>query len=223
MDIDGLGERTLEQLAEAGLVSDEASLFDLEAGAVAALEGWGEKSAMNLVQELAAARGRPLNRLLFALGIPLVGERAAKQLASRFGSLETLTAADEQELTAVEGVGPAMAASIRRWFADERNRRLVSRLIDRGVDPRQEPEVVLDEGPLAGRTVVITGILSRPRRAIAEELERLGANVAGSVSNKTDFLVAGDKAGSKLEAARRLGVEVLGEADLERLLASLES
>ncbi len=222
MDIDGLGERTLEQLVEAGLVSDEASLFDLEVGAITALEGWGEKSATNLVQELAAARERPLHRLLFALGIPLVGERAAKQLASRFGSLEALTAADEHELTAVEGVGPAMAASIRKWFADERNRRLVSRLIDRGVDPSQEPEVVPNEGPLAGRTVVITGTLSRPRRAITEKLERLGATVAGSVSGRTDFLVAGDKAGSKLEAARRLGVEVLDEADLERLLASVE-
>jgi DNA ligase (NAD+) len=223
MDIDGLGERTLEQLAEAGLVSDEASLFDLEVETVAALEGWGEKSAANLVQELAAARGRPLNRLLFALGIPLVGERAARQLASRFGSLEALTAADESELTAVDGVGPAMAASVRSWFADDRNRGLVSRLVERGIDPREEPEPVAEVRPLAGRTVVITGVLSRPRRAVAEELERLGATVAGSVSRRTDFLVAGETAGSKLETARRLGVKILDEAALNRLLASLES
>jgi DNA ligase (NAD+) len=223
MDIDGLGERTLEQLAEAGLVSDEASLFDLEVEPVAALEGWGEKSAANLVQELAAARGRPLNRLLFALGIPLVGERAARQLASRFGSLEALTAADESELTAVDGVGPAMAASVRSWFADDRNRGLVSRLVERGIDPREEPEPVAEVRPLAGRTVVITGVLSRPRRAVAEELERLGATVAGSVSRRTDFLVAGETAGSKLETARRLGVKILDEAALNRLLASLES
>ncbi len=221
MDIDGLAERTLAQLAEAGLVSDEASLWDLDADQVAELEGWGETSAAKLVREMEAARTRPLHRLLFALGLPLVGERAAKLLAANFGSIGRLAGAEAEELEALEGIGPAIAASVISWFRDPRNVELVRRLQERGVDPRQEPPA-RDEMPLAGRTLVLTGTLSRPRQEIKERLEALGAAVAGSVSRRTDYLVAGDNAGSKLEKARSLGVEVLDEEALERLLEKAE-
>lgn len=217
MDIDGLGDRTLAQLAEAGLVGDEASLWDLDADQVAELEGWGETSAAKLVRELEAARTRPLHRLLFALGLPLVGERAAKLLAASFGSLDRLARAEADELEALEGIGPAIAASVISWFREPRNTELVRRLQERGVDPRQERPAG-GEMPLAGRTFVITGTLSRARQEIKERLEALGAVVAGSVSRRTDFLVAGDNAGSKLEKARSLGVEVLDEEALERLV-----
>jgi DNA ligase (NAD+) len=221
MDIEGLGERSLAQLAESGLVTDEASLWDLGAAAVAALEGWGETSAAKLVRALDEARTRPLHRLLFGLGIPLVGERAARQLAATFSSLGELMAADEVALRAVDGVGPAMAASLRRWFADPGNRELVGRLAARGVDPRAEPPPRAAAAPLAGRTIVLTGTLRRPRSEVRERLEGLGATVAGSVSRRTDFVVAGADAGSKLAKARELGVEVLDEDGLERLLAAM--
>ncbi len=221
MDIEGLGERSLAQLAEAGLVTDEASLWDLDAAAVAALDGWGEASAAKLVRALDEARTRPLHRLLFALGIPLVGERAARELAASFASLGELMAAEEEALTAVAGVGPAMAASLRRWFGDPGNRELVGRLAARGVDPRAEPAPRAAAAPLAGRTVVLTGTLSRPRSEVRERLAALGATVAGSVSRRTDFVIAGADAGSKLAKARELGVEILDEDGLERLLAAM--
>jgi DNA ligase (NAD+) len=217
MDIEGLGDRTLVQLVEAGLVTDEASLWDLDAEELAELEGWGKTSAAKLMRELDRARSRPLHRLLFALGMPLVGERAAKLLAASFGSLGRLAEADDNQLLALEGIGPAIAASVISWFRDPRNRALVARLAERGVDPVEESPGT-EEGALAGRTFVITGTLSRPRQEIKARLEELGAAVAGSVSRKTDFVVAGDSAGSKLARARSLGIEVLDEAGLERLL-----
>lgn len=222
MDIEGLGDRTLVQLVEAGLVTDEASLWDLDAEELAELEGWGETSAAKLMRELDRARSTPLHRLLFALGIPLVGERAAKLLAASFGSLGRLAEADDNQLLALEGIGPAIAASVISWFRDPHNRALVARLAERGVDPVEERRGT-HEGALAGRTFVITGTLSRPRQEIKARLEELGAAVAGSVSRKTDFVVAGDSAGSKLERARSLGIEVLDEAGLERLLETAGS
>ncbi len=218
MEIEGLGGRSLEQLVATGMVTDEASLWDLKAEALAELPGWGELSAANLVAELDTARGRPLHRLLFALGIPHVGERAAKLLAARFGSLEAIAAAAPDELEAIDGIGPVIAAAVRGWFAEPRNQALVHRLAERGVAPLER---VLDgsgEKPLAGKTFVLTGALGRPRRELKEELERLGATVAGSVSRKTTYLVAGESSGSKLITARELGVEVIGEAELDAML-----
>jgi len=218
MEIEGLGGRLLEQLVEAGLVSDEASLWDLKAEALAELPGWGELSATNLVRELEAARQRPLHRLLFALGIPHVGERAAKLLAGHFGSLQALAAADPTAIEEIDGIGPVIAAAVTEWFAGERNQSLVKRLGERGIDPREELDRGGGDSPLAGRTFVITGTLSRPRRELKEELEKAGATVAASVSRKTSYLVAGENAGSKLNKAHDLGVEVIDEAELERLL-----
>lgn len=220
MEVEGLGSRLLEQLVDADLVSDEASLWDLEIDSLVELPGWGEVSAANLLEELEAARARPLHRLLFALGIPHVGERAAKLLAQRFGSLQALAGADHAAFEEVDGIGPVIANSVVEWFAVPRNRALIERLAERGVDPREEGGGETDAASLAGQTFVITGTLSRPRHELKEKLERLGATVAGSVSRKTSYLVAGENAGSKLKAARELGVEVIDEAELERLLGT---
>jgi DNA ligase (NAD+) len=217
MEIEGLGGRLLEQLVEAGFITDEASLWDLEADGLAELPGWGELSAANLLGELEEARDRPLHRLLFGLGIPHVGERAAKLLARRFGSLDALAAAEPDVLEEVDGIGPVIAAAVSEWFAQERHQSLLVRLAERGIDPREEIDDGMDE-PLAGRVFVITGSLSRPRRELKEELERLGAVVAGSVSRKTSYLVAGENSGSKLAKARELGVQVIDETELEKML-----
>ncbi len=220
MEIEGLGGRSLEQLAAAGLVTDEASLWDLESETLAELPGWGEVSAAHLIGELEEARARPLNRLLFALGIPHVGERAAKILAERFGSIDGLIAAEREELEALDGIGPVIAASVTNWFLEGRNLTIVRRLAERGVNPREQVDHDSAAKVLSGLTFVITGSLSRPRRDLKETLENLGAKVAGSVSGKTSYLVAGKDSGAKLARARELGVEVLDEAGLMKLIGS---
>jgi DNA ligase (NAD+) len=219
MDIEGLGRRLIEQLVETGLISDAASLWDLDRGRLAELPQWGEKSASNLLAELDAARTRPLWRLLVALGIRHVGEKAAKVLAARFGSLETLARAERADLEQVEGIGPTIAASVGTFFTDPENSELVRRLRERGVDPREQvAAVVAAGGPLVGKTFVLTGTLSRPREQVAALLEAAGAKVTDGVSRKTSFVVAGADPGSKLQKARSLGVTVLDEAGLKRLL-----
>ena len=217
MEIEGLGGRLLEQLVEVGFITDEASLWDLEADGLAELPGWGELSATNLLGELEEARDRPLHRLLFALGIPHVGERAAKLLARRFGSLEALATAEPEAFEEVDGIGPVIAAAVSEWFAQPRHQSLVMRLTERGIDPHEEIDGGRDE-PLAGQVFVITGSLSRTRRELKEELERLGAAVAGSVSRKTSYLVAGENSGSKVAKARELGVEIIDETELVKML-----
>jgi DNA ligase (NAD+) len=220
MEIEGLGSRTLKQLAEAGLVTDEASLWDLDAAALAELPGWGELSAARVLKELEKAREKPLHRLIFALGLPHVGERAAKILASKFGCLEDLLAADAETLVDLEGIGPVIAESVTQWTASADNRELIGRLVARGVDPHEEVRTVTDL-PLQGQTFVLTGTLSRPRRELKQQLEVLGAKVSGSVSGRTTYLVAGENAGGKLDKARRLGVEILDENGLSDLFNSL--
>ncbi len=218
MEIEGLGGKKLDQLIAAGLVTDEASLWDLDTGTLAALPRWQETSASNLVAELDAARSRSLHRLLFGLGVPGVGERAAKQLARRFPTLAALAAATAEELEAIDGVGPSLSASLSTWFADDRNRSLIDRLRSRRVDP-EEPEIdKKGTRPLAGMTVVVTGVLSRSRREVKARLEELGATVAGSVSSVTTHLLAGADAGSKLTRATSLGVEIVDEDALDRLI-----
>jgi DNA ligase (NAD+) len=223
MEVEGLGGERLEQLAREGLVTDAASLWDLSADELERLPGWGKLSAAKLVAELDRARGRPLERLLFGLGIPLIGERAARVLSAVFGSLGGLAAATADTLEEVDGIGPAMAASVRRWFADPGNAALVARLRERGVDPSGPGAAAVGEAGagargLEGLTFVITGTVSRPRPELRDRLEQLGATVSGSVSARTTHLVAGSDAGSKLARAKELGVEILDEAGLERLV-----
>jgi DNA ligase (NAD+) len=219
LDIEGLGKRLVEHLLAAGLVTDPASLWDLDWDGLAALPGWGEKSAANLRAQLDEARQRPLWRVLAALGIRHVGERAAKLLAARFGSLQALAAASEAELQQAEGVGPTIAASVVAFFADPESRQLVDRLVARGVNPREEPPAPSGARLLAGFTFVLTGTLSRPRPEVQTILEEAGAKVVDSVSRKTSFVVVGADPGSKTAKAATLGLTVLDEAGLQAWLA----
>ena len=218
MDVQGLGDKLIEQLLAKGLVQDAADLYRLGKEDLAGLERMGEKSADNLLAQLEASKGRGLERALYGLGIPQVGEALARTLAQRFGTIEALMEAGEEELEAVPDVGPVTAAEIRRAFADARMRDLIVRLREAGVsfEARQTAPA---EQPLAGLTIVLTGELGRPRAEVKAELEALGAKVAGSVSKKTSYVVAGPGAGSKLAKARELGVPVLDEEGLGELLA----
>jgi DNA ligase (NAD+) len=210
MNIEGLGEKLVDQLVTAGLLTDVASLYDLRAESLVELERWGEKSATNLVAEIAKSKGNDASRLLFALGIRHIGERAAGTLIGHFGDLVALAAASEQQLQAVEDVGPNTAAAIRNWFAHPRHAELVEKLRRHGVRMDGEKAVRPAEGPLTGKTVVLTGSLAEiTREDAAARLAQAGAKIGGSVSKKTDYLVVGESPGSKLEKAEALGVRVV--------------
>jgi DNA ligase (NAD+) len=211
MNIEHLGEATIAQLVERGLVRDVADLYGLTAAQMGRLEGFGRKSAANLVGAVAASRGRGLARVLTGLGIRLVGIHVARLLAARYRRLDRLAAASVAELAVMQGVGPAIATSVARFLADRGNRRVLHRLAAAGVS-MAEPRTALAARPLVGRSFVLTGALTGlTRDDAAELLERLGARVTGSVSRKTDYVVVGDRPGEKLEAARRLGVPTLTE------------
>lgn len=218
MEIEGLGEQSLHLLTAEGLVTDVASLWDLKHDMLAGLPGWGDLSAANLVQQIDAARNRSLRRLIFALGIPHVGERAAGLLSRRFGTLGHLERAQAEDLEAIDGIGPVIAASVVGWFMESANTRLIGRLVEHGVNPEEDADLSDGQGALEGLTFVITGTLSKSRREFKAYLEGLGATVAGSVSGKTSFLLAGEDAGSKIEKARKLGVNVVDEQGLQLLI-----
>jgi len=219
MDIEGLGDERIEQLLREKKIHDYPDLYGLRAEDLVDLPGWGEKSAEKLLASIEASRHRDLHRLLFAIGVRWVGERVAKLLARHFGSLEALQSASEEELVAVTEVGPKVAAAIRSFFADARQRHRLESLAASGVRP-PKIERVQEERPLAGKTVVLTGRLDTlSREAATERLEALGARVASSVSKKTDYVVAGEEAGSKRDKAEALGVPVRDEAWLERVLS----
>ncbi len=221
MDIDGLGEKLIDQLIDRGLVATPADLYDPERVNVATLAGldrMAEKSAENLLTAIAASRGRDLGRFLHALGIRHVGEQTAKDLARHFGSLDALMAADETALLQVPDVGPVVAGSIRAFFAEPHNRAVIEALRRAGAW-RDGTPAAPGTGVLAGRTLVLTGTLPTLTRDQAKaRIEAAGGKVAGSVSGKTDYVVAGAEAGSKLDKAIALGVTVLDEAALLNLL-----
>ncbi len=223
MNIEGLGEKLVDQLVAARMLSDVASIYDLKAADLQELSRWGEKSAGNLLAEIERSKGNELARLLFAMGIRHVGDKAAKTLAAHFGSLDALAAAGEEELEVVEEVGPNTAAAIRSYFSHPKSRALIERLRARGVrleGPRRQRKA---DGPLSGRTVVITGALpGLSREEAAARLEAAGAKVSGSVSKKTDYVVVGESAGSKLEKARSLGVEIVTWEAMQEILAGKE-
>ncbi len=221
LDVDGLGEKLVDLLLERGLVKELPDLFELDANTLAELPRMGEKSAQNLVEALAHARETTLPRLLVALGIPEVGATVAELLAARFGDLDPLREASVEVLEEIEGVGPVIAKKVADFFADERHREELSRLRELGVRwPRTEPRPgAAREGPLAGKTFVLTGTLpTLSRTAASDRIEAAGGKVTGSVSKKTSYVVAGEAAGSKLAKARELGVAVLDEAGLLELL-----
>jgi len=222
LDVDGLGEKLVEQLLDTGLVKELPDLFALGAETLAELPRMGEKSAANLVAALARAKETTLPRLLVALGIPEVGPSVAELLAARFGDLDPLLEASVETLEEIEGVGPVIAQKVAEFLADERHRHELSRLRELGVRwARTEPRATAArEGPLAGKTFVLTGTLPTLSRAEAgARIEAAGGKVTGSVSKKTDYVVAGEAAGSKLAKAQELGVAVLDEAGLLALLS----
>ena len=216
MDIEGLGYATLTQVIDRGVVEDPSDLYRMSKDQVIQLEGFADKSAQNLVDRIGASRRPDLWRFLFALGIPQVGEATAQLLAADFGSIENLREATEEDLMRVEGVGPNMAGEVRRYFQGH-GAKLVQKLLAAGVEP-QAAEAVGD-GPFAGKTFVFTGTLETMSRPDAEALVRqLGGKPAGSVSSKTDYVVAGPGAGSKLEKAQKLKLTVLDEEQFKALL-----
>jgi len=228
-DIDGLGGRWIDLFLEQGWVSSPADLFRLQRPMLAALPGWGEKSADNLLRSLTAASRRPWANKIFALGIPQVGITTATTLAREYVSLDTLAQASEESLADLPDIGPIVAAALVGWFADPGTVKLIDdlRQVDFFLDQEEQPAAVLSvegDNPFAGRTFVITGTMAAMTRAQAKAaIEKLGGKVAGSVSKKTDGLVAGEKAGSKLTKAEQLGIEVLSEDVFLARLAESEA
>ena len=211
-----MGTSTIQQLLDREMVKEPADLFRLTFDDLKGLERYADKSAQNLYDRLQTSRTPPLGRFLYALGIPQVGEATADLLAAEFGTLGRLRAATEEELVLVEGLGPNMAAEIHRFFEGQGGE-LIDHLLEAGVRP-QEAEA-REAGPLTGKTFVFTGTLSRMPRPEAEELVRsLGGKAGSSVSSKTHYLVAGEAAGSKLEKAQRLKVQVLTEDEFFALI-----
>ncbi len=221
MDIDGFGTRQAEIFVEQGLVRDVADIFSLDAAHIEPLEGFGPKRTANLLAAIDAARARPLARVLAALGIRGVGTVVATALAAAFHALEALATAEAEALCAVPGVGPTLAANVIEWFASAHNRSVVARLAAAGVTVQEAaPEQPVGEGALAGLIFVLTGTLpTLSREVAAARILAAGGRVTASVSRKTNYLVAGEAAGSKLTKAEELGVRVVDEAGLEVLLA----
>jgi DNA ligase (NAD+) len=220
MDIEGLGDKLVDQLVDADLVRTPADLFGLDLATLEQLERMGRKSAENLLQSFERARRVTLERFVFALGIRHVGEATARDLARHFGALDPLMNATEAELLEVPDVGPVVASSIARFFAEPHNREVISQLRAAGVQWQEGPPQRVPAGHLAGKTFVLTGTLPHWTRDEAKgRIEAAGGKVAGSVSARTDYVVAGEEAGSKLDKARALGVAVIDEDELKQLLA----
>jgi len=221
MDIEGLGDKLVDQLVDRGLVHTPADVYVLNLESLAGLDRMAEKSAANLIAAIETSKATTLARFIFALGIRNVGEATAKDLARHFGSLDKLVAATEADLLTVRDVGPIVAQSIIQFFAEPHNLEVVCKLRAAGVRWQESTGLQQSAGRLTGKTLVLTGSLpTLTREAAKEKIEAAGGKVAGSVSKKTDFVVAGAEAGSKLEKARELGVAILDEAGLLALLAS---
>jgi DNA ligase (NAD+) len=217
LDIRGLGERTAAQLLQSGLVHDYADLYHLTTEDLLKLEGFAVISANNLLKSIDTSRQQPLARLLFALGIRHVGQHAAQILAHAFEHLDRLMSVTLEELAAVHGIGLTTAAAVHAFFAEPRNRELIEKLRAAGVR-FDEPVEKAEHSTLAGRTFVITGTHAMSRKDMTSLIERHGGRVTGSVSRSTDYLVAGESPGSKLDRARELGVEVIDEHALVALI-----
>jgi len=219
LDIEGLGDALVDQLVDRGLVEGPADLYRLTAAQLSGLDRMGQRSAENLLAMLAASKTRPLERLVFAFGIRHVGTHAARILAQAYGSLEALAQAEREELAAIHEIGPVIAESVERYFRRPETARFLARLMEAGFAPQAPPREERDRG-LAGRVLVLTGTLPHWSREQAKrEIEAHGGRVTASVSAKTDYVVAGENPGTKLAQARRLGIPVLDEEGLRRLLS----
>jgi DNA ligase (NAD+) len=220
MDIDGLGAKLIEQLVNINRIETPAGLFALEKDELASLERMGERSAQNLIDAIEHSKDTTLARFLYSLGIREVGEATAASLAAHFGGLDAIMSASEDDLLSVTDVGPVVASRIRTFFDEAHNREVILRLKDAGVHWKESvPRSAPKDGPLAGKTFVLTGTLAAMTRDEAKDrIQALGGKVTGSVSKKTDFVIFGDKAGSKLSKAQQLGVETLDEKQFQMLL-----
>ena len=220
MDIEGLGEKNAERFLREGLISDPADIYDLTAERLAALDGFAQVSAENLVREIEASKERPFGLVLYALGLPGIGYVNAQALAEHFGSIDALLEAGAEAIEEVEGIGPVLARQVREELADEATLDLIRRLRERGLRfELSASERRADGGPLEGKAFVLTGTLpSLSRDEAASLIRRAGGKVTGSVSRKTDYVVAGDSPGSKLQRAEELGVEVIDERRLRELV-----
>jgi DNA ligase (NAD+) len=218
MNIDGLGEKIVDQLVEKGLVKEVADLYSLKVEAVAELERMAEKSAQNLIDEIEGSKKQPLDRLIYALGIQFVGERTGQLLAENFSSVEDLAKASTEELENVPEVGPKVAASITEFFSEPANRNVIKRLYRAGVRPTAQKREV-KSNKLEGKSFVFTGgLANRSREEAGALVVENGGKVSGSVSKKTDFVVVGTDPGSKYDKAKELGVTTLDEREFEKLI-----
>jgi len=218
MDIDGLGDKIVDQLVAKGLVKDVADLYTLKLDTLIDLERFAEKSAQNLLDEIEASKKASLARLIYALGIRMIGERTGQLLAAHFSSLDELAEATEEQLLEVGEVGPKVAASIAEFFSEPQNQKIIKKLDKYGVKPTAEKRVVKSQ-KFAGKSFVFTGgLANRSREQAAELIQQHGGKISGSVSKKTDYVVVGTDPGSKYDKAKELGVPILTEAEFEKLL-----
>jgi len=218
MDIENLGEALIDQLVEAGLVKNIADIYKLTKDDLLGLERMADKSAQNVIDSIEASKTRPLWRLVAGLGIRHIGVQTAQDLAGHFGSLEAIIKATQAELDAIEQVGEKLAEGIYEYFNDERNIAIINELLSAGVKP-ELPKKAKAEGKLAGKTIVVTGTLQNfSRQQIEEAIRNAGAKVSSSVSKNTDFVLAGDNPGSKLDKARQLGVKVINEKEFLEMI-----
>ena len=218
MNIAGFSEKTAEQLFEKLDIRDISDLYKLEYEKLLDLDKFGPKKAQNLLDAIEKSKDCTLEAFLYSLGIPNVGVKTAKDLVKRFESLENLEKATFEELVSVQDVGDIVARSIIEFFKEERTLKVINELLSLGVNPHYEKKEVL-ESPFMGKTVVVTGTLENySRTSIKEKLESLGAKVSGSVSKKTDFVIAGEAAGSKYDKAKSLGITILSEEEFENMI-----
>ena len=218
MDIDGLGDKLVDQLVETGLVHDVSGLYRLDVGELAGLERMAEKSATNLVAALERSRHTTLERFIYALGIREVGEATARILAHEYGDLEPLMQADVEALQEIHDIGPVVAQHIAGFFAEKHNREVIAGLRSAGV--HWEAVAITGKAPLKGKTFVLTGTLSMPRSELKDRLQAAGARVSSSVSKKTDYVVVGENPGSKADKARELRIKMLDEGATVKMLSS---
>jgi DNA ligase (NAD+) len=220
MDIDGLGDKIVDQLVDKALVKDVADLYSLKFEDVVELERYADKSAQNLIDEIQASKKQSLARLIYALGIRMIGERTGQLLAAHFSSLDELAAASEEQLLEVGEVGPKVAASIAEFFSESANQRIIKKLDKAGVRPTTEKRVLKSQ-KFAGKSFVFTGgLANRSREEAAELVQQHGGKISSSVSKKTDYVVVGTDPGSKYDKAKELGVPTLSESEFDKLLSS---
>jgi DNA ligase (NAD+) len=221
MEIEGLGEKNVMRFLDGGLITDPASIYDLTAERIAELDGFGQTSADALIAEIERSKERPFGRVLYALGLPGIGYVNANAIAEHFGSIDDLVAASAEQITEVEGIGPVLAESLREELSDEAIVELIARLRERGLRfELSEAERRAEGGALEDKTFVLTGTLPTLSRDEATRLIRgAGGKVTGSVSKKTDYVVAGDNPGTKLAKAEEVGTEILDEDGLRGILA----